>query len=257
VLYARRTAPHSKQRKIRLQMKKLLFLTIILSLVFTSCKSKQQIILGLTDTDMLAAVRCNLRTPGWGESLGVIRFATDTVWVISNDSITQIWSDDVTATNCQKTNFKGDRSRSYNADCRSNPNYKGDLFSWCAIIRFQDTLCPYPWRVPTCQDFIDLDIALGGSGDRFESGNINCDTLQIKMGSYLNVWGGEPNGLCNREGRQRHLGSKAFYWSQSEVSGGLGLVLMFGFDRYFDQVWTIAPLNIQCKSAGSSLRCVR
>ena len=44
MLVARRTAPHSKQRKIRLQMKKLLFFTIVLSLVFTSCKSKKQIV---------------------------------------------------------------------------------------------------------------------------------------------------------------------------------------------------------------------
>jgi len=58
---------------------------------------------------------------------------------------------------------------SFLIDCRSNPGQKGDLFSWRAVSELKDVLCPYPWRVPTVQDFIDLDIALGGTGESLSS----------------------------------------------------------------------------------------
>jgi uncharacterized protein (TIGR02145 family) len=247
--------PHSKQKTNYTTMKKLLFLTIILLLVFVSCTSKKQVILlGLTDTAFLKEARCNLRTPGWGESLGVVSFATDTSWLISNDSITQIWSDVVTATNCQKTNFKGDRSRSFNADCRSNPNHKGDLFSWCAVVRFQDTLCPYPWRVPTTQDFIDLDIVLGGTSQRLTTQIL--DSLETQLDMYYSVWRGEFSGLSNNDGTLWHQGYLAVYWSQNKCACGHGHALQFGLNS-FKKEWFIGPRDEICKLVGASLRCVR
>ena len=52
----------------------------------------------------------------------------------------------------------------FHIDCRSNPDFFGDLFSWQAVYELKYELCPYPWRVPSVQDFRDLDIAMGGNG---------------------------------------------------------------------------------------------
>jgi hypothetical protein len=112
---------------------------------------------------------CNGDLPGWGAKTGAVSFVSDSVWTIGS----QTWSDAVTTTSCrEKTTYDGTKTaynhnakyNGHNADCRSNPEQKGDLFSWCAVIRFATFLCPSPWRVPTADDFRELDIALGGTG---------------------------------------------------------------------------------------------
>jgi len=165
------------------------------------------------------------------------------------NGITQIWSDAVSATNCQKTTFNADPwagdSYRFNADCRSNPDYSGDLFSWCAIIRFAKQLCPAPWRVPTMQDFIDLDLALGGSGQN------RSDTPQFVTDNYINRWSGAFGGLCLSDGTLWSQGSRGYYWSQSENDGTNGRSLNF------DTNGTINPQSWDGKNYGLTLRCVQ
>ena len=196
---------------------------------------------------------CNMLTPGWGSSLGTVTRGSETT--ITGHGITQIWSDAVTATNCQKTIFNGSTSDSensnFNADCRSNPDYPGDLFSWCAVIRFQDQLCPAPWRVPTMQDFINLDIALGGNGNNRGAWTSDIATLQFVTDNYINRWGGAFGGNCLPAGSLNGQDFFAYYWSQTEGSatGGRGL--------HFNTNGLIWPQDSVDKSAGFSLRCVR
>jgi uncharacterized protein (TIGR02145 family) len=240
-------------------MKKQLFFTIILSLVLVSCKSKKQVV----DIEFWADTRCNLDTPGWGESLGVVSFATDRIWTISNDTITQIWSDVVTATNCQKTTFnggKGYRKRhqsseknyeraNFNADCSSNPNYSGDFFSWCAVVRFQDTLCPAPWHVPSLQDFIDLDIALGGNGKNRHQEIVNGHSWQTQLDWYLNTWGGVYTGTCKPDGWFNEF-FVAHYWSLEQRYNA-------GCNLHFTSAGHIWPNIAHSHYAGFLLRCIR
>jgi hypothetical protein len=162
-------------------MKKFLFL-IVLSLVFVGCKSKK-------DAVSIATFRewCN-PAPGWGKSLGKISLGNETT--VSNDAMTQIWSDPVVATSCDKTSFRGGvyASAIYYPDCRPNPGYNGHLFSWCAVLLFGEQLCPKPWRVPTKEDFINLDIILGGIGEKqFERAHLD---------RYINVWKSEFGGYA-------------------------------------------------------------
>ena len=235
----------------------LLFFTIALSLVFSSCKSKKQIVsTDLAGTEFLASTRCNLDTPGWGENLGIVSFATDRIWTISGNGVTQIWSDVVTATHCQKTTFdrgifnhRNPKKLNFNADCRSNQNFPGNLFSWCAVARFKETLCPHPWRVPTEGDFVALDKAMGGTG---ENGQNNSNLRN----RYLNDWGGVYGGYCcSSDGSFLHQGSFAYYWSQSEANAGFGFVLTF----QLQSSGLIYPQldNTNYKHIGFSLRCVR
>jgi len=189
--------------------------------------------------------RCNINTPGWGNDLGTVGFATTTEFPISGNGITQIWSDAVTAIGCQKTAFSGSGSgnNNFNADCRSNPDYPGDLFSWCAIIRFQDVLCPGDWRVPTTQDYINLDIAFGGDG--------TVTTDLDRLDRYINEWGGAYGGFCVAPDRLVSQGATGFYWSQTEHNAAQGN------DMFFFPTGIIAPQRWEGKLYGLTLRCVK
>jgi hypothetical protein len=191
------------------------------------------------DTVIPPPAGCNGNTPGWDTSLGTVSFATPQTWTVEN----QVWSDAVQATNCNKTTYNGGSSGSFNSDCRSNPGQKGDLFSGCAVTRFQNQLCRTPWRVPTVQDFVNLDIALGGTG-------IFQQNL-THLNKYLNSWGGTYGGFCHENGDRSSPGSVATYWSQSE----------FNADSMFT-LWLFTPFLINPehgfhKAYGASLRCVR
>jgi len=175
---------------------------------------------------------CNGNLPGWGVSLGIVSFATDQTWTVGN----QTWSDAVTVTNCDKVNFYGGSSSNFNADCRSNPGFPGDLFSWCAVIRFQAELCPAPWRVPTIQDFRSLDIAFGGNG------NNRTDLNAIIR--YVSDWGLPFSGGSFPDGTLALQGTNTIYWTQTvawviNANGSIGT--SGGTHAYF----------------GSALRCVR
>ncbi|MDR0437979.1 MAG: hypothetical protein LBH22_06730 [Bacteroidales bacterium] len=167
----------------------LIALLSVFSFIFMSCKKDEKPIT-------------------WPTSLGNASFASNKTWTISNDTITQVWSDAVQTDYCsKKTTFAGWKlegdSVGYNIDCRSNPGQKGDLFSWQAVYELRDELCPAPWRVPTRQDFIDLDIAMGGTGG--EQGN------PTHRDKYLKTWGGTHSGYCNPGGAILVDIGEAFY----------------------------------------------
>jgi uncharacterized protein (TIGR02145 family) len=211
-----------------------------------------------TDTCILTVTLdnyCNINTPNFGTSLGEVSFASDTEWTITGNGITQIWSDAVTATACQKETFFGgptdgwsgrEPDRNYFADCRSNPGYPGNLFSGCAVNRFADVLCPAPWRVPTDQEQVDLDVALGGNG-----GNRYTDRIND---AYLNplVWGGTFAGSCTNTGNLVGQGSRVFYWS-STPNGAVDYrteYISLESTRWYSR----GGLN---KASGVTLRCIK
>ncbi|MCL2414468.1 MAG: Ig-like domain-containing protein [Bacteroidales bacterium] len=192
-----------------------------------------------TDTTVIEVVL------GWATSLGRASFATSQIWEISNDSISQIWSDAVQTDSCRhKMAFSGWSAGTYNVDCRSNPDQRGTLFSWQAVYELKEELCPYPWRVPTREDFRDLDIAMGGTGAfRTDPGFVNTN--------YINLWGGTFGGACNTSGALFSQGTWAYYWSQSSDSADGGFLLRFS------STGTINPQHWGSKFNGFSLRCVQ
>ncbi|MDR2906637.1 MAG: Ig-like domain-containing protein [Bacteroidales bacterium] len=184
-------------------------------------------------------------------SLGDVSFATRDTFIVGN----QIWSDAVQATYCSdKTSYKGvDKSDPANpiyvADCRSNPGQKGDLFSWEMVNRFGNVLCPDGWRVPTEEDFVTLDLGLGGTG------NFRVDAEFIRT-KYLGEWGGELNGMT--DGSLRYVGSRAHYWSQTQLSESNAIHMMFVANE--EDSWN-GELHVKGsaveKADGHALRCVR
>jgi uncharacterized protein (TIGR02145 family) len=184
--------------------------------------------------------------------LGQVSFKTSQTWTISGNDITQEWSDVVMASGCKKDNFNGGSTSVFNADCRQNPGY-GDLFSWVAVNTYKNELCPNGWRVPTAQDFIDLDIAMGGTG------NNRDNALQFINDNYLNSerWGGNFGGSTSitNIGVLVGQGSSADYWSLSEYNAERAFTLGF---RATGNIYLSTGSDIGInKNYGVSLRCVR
>ena len=167
-------------------------------------------------------------------------------WEISNGSITQVWSDAVEIIGA-KNNYEGGNSTDgYKIDFRANKlGYKGSLFSWRAVVETAN-LCPPPWRVPTEDDFINLDKAMGGSGNN----RYNSEVAFVND-KYLGDWGGAFGGGCLSDGTLFDQGSWADYWSQSEEPANCGFRLKFG------TIGHIYPQNCIDKDYGFTLRCVR
>jgi uncharacterized protein (TIGR02145 family) len=233
-------------------------------------------------TQLFAQYGCNDSIPILGENLGEITFKTNQIWIIGN----QEWSDVVITSACRKESFNGGdfwqtkegaTSMIFNTDCRSNESY-GDLFSWCTVVRFQNELCPAPWRVPMSEDFRDLDIALGGTGksrgDKWSSLSFSDEQLGLDFDmldslrktiwkeeveveiqfineNYLGRWGGVLGGDCNSWGKLFGQGSSGCYWSTTEL--GTNAV-----NLHFDaSLGLIEPRRGSYKDNGAMLRCVR
>ena len=204
---------------------------------------------------------CNFNTPGWGTNLGTISWGTvgntniesgTTTIVSANGKPGQIWSGAVSATACNKSIFNGGNSATldFNADCRSNPNFPGDFFSWCAVVRFAEQLCPAPWRVPTREDFVNLDILLGGTG------YLSWD-VDFVYANYIIRWGGAFGGMSRYNGAVIPSVFSGFqsgqYWSQSESS----LFVQSAYSLYFRSEGELIPTQRPAKNWGLTLRCVR
>ncbi|MCL2412933.1 MAG: fibrobacter succinogenes major paralogous domain-containing protein [Bacteroidales bacterium] len=190
----------------------------------------------------------------WPTALGNASFATDNIWTISGNGIIQIWSDAVQTDLCSnKTTFDGgDHERSvFHISCRSNPDFPGDLFSWQAVYELRNELCPYPWRVPTVQDFIDLDIALGGTGESRLGTSSDIATPEFVFNNYITGWGGAFGGLVLPDASLHSQGLSGTYWSQTEHNTIVGLRLGFSMEGH------VTPHNGSFKDRGFSLRCVR
>jgi uncharacterized protein (TIGR02145 family) len=253
-------------------------------LVCTSCATAEYHAVVVIDEN-----RCNTGSSGWGKSLGKVSFKTTQTWKVGN----QEWSDVVTAINCQKETFvgmlslendtthertllrrlgAGDSNIYFNADCRKNQGF-GDLFSWCAVVLYQDQLCPKDWRVPTADDFWELYVALGGTMSRYPTKEEEAEaeratdvfkhTITLRatypvegnnrslLDKYLNVWGGAYGGYfaLGAIGAQNIIG---LYWSQTMFDNNAGYYLNFNSGG------VIMP---QCRTSGkyqgNMLRCVR
>jgi hypothetical protein len=121
--------------------------------------------------------------------LGVVSFTAGTEVEIVGNGISQRWSRPVTATGCQKETYNYGNAYDVKSDCRTNPSYKSDLFNACAVIRYAENICPYPWRVPSADDARKLITAMGSN---YEYG-YDQEFVENKM---LGIWGGELSGSC-------------------------------------------------------------
>ncbi|MCL2028745.1 MAG: fibrobacter succinogenes major paralogous domain-containing protein [Bacteroidales bacterium] len=183
---------------------------------------------------------------------------------ISGNGITQVWSGVVTTSNCNsRTSFTADNTVT---DCRNATNgFDGDYFNFCFVISYQNQLCPGDWRVPTRQDFINLDIALGGTGYTRWTGNPATvpvpggETIDQQLAWYIGTTGTGTVAVNNGGiwGGSRFTAQAAnlvfegsLYWSSSQNSNLDGLLLDLGVPH-------VNPQSQGTKGHGGALRCVR
>jgi uncharacterized protein (TIGR02145 family) len=191
----------------------------------------------------------NLSTadPGWGVSLGTITHGTDgTERTIG----TQTWSDVVIADACNKDTWSPGSFSNVNADGIRPSNSTvspGTYFTWAAVVRYQDELCPAPWRVPTKDDFQTLFEFLGGTGTTGGS----FPDVRDKLHNDTGIWAGAYGGSCGSDGLLSNQESFAYYWSQSEASA------TNEYHLFFSSVGNVYPQGMYGKSHGFLLRCVR
>ena len=214
---------------------------------------------------------CNNNPPRWGESLGTIYWGaignaeieTGSTTVYRDESVpagapgpgTQVWSGAVFTSTCQDRNtFNGDGGY---ADCRNAlTNLVGNFFSWCAVMRFANQLCPYPWRVPTQGDFLHLHWILTGAVVPKVSHNTSA---HAPPGTYFPPAGagghaGAPQvggtwGGARYTGMAQGVGlAQTLYWTSTSNSS-----MALGPNFFFERV----HFYFYIKSFGLALRCVR
>jgi uncharacterized protein (TIGR02145 family) len=191
-------------------------------------------------------------------NFGTVSFETPAEYtitgIVNGQTITQIWSDAVTATGCNKETFSGGTANNYMTDCRTNPDYPGDFFSWCAVARYGNTLCPFPWRVPSTQDFATLCMIIGLNtaktntdqwGDYWNNSNAVAVRDKLINASWGGTYGGYGMGAMGRQG------SLGYYWSQSENAADKSYALYVLLDGI------IRPQYIDTKDRAFALRCVK
>ena len=150
----------------------------------------------------------------------------------------------------------------FNADCRRNINFQteGDLYSWCAVMRFGHLMCPYPWRIPYAEDFAILDKAIRADipGQEFRSGWESYVSEEV-VAEFIRVWRVPFSGmiLTGQNAMQTPpagiSGRGAFgaYWTQTEHSPNSAYFFYIGSGGQ------IHPQHPGVKSAGRTVRCVR
>ena len=143
-----------------------------------------------------------------GNSVGLPTYAiSKDTWIIeSNDkTIKQEWSDYIEYDGSNKV-LSGTIS-TFNGDYRdAAPGYRGYLYSWHYVTDHSDKLCPSPWRVPTKDDLINLDKALGGTGENV----VNNLDLQAK---YNEKWKLSFGGHVKADGSLQYQGAYHYIWT--------------------------------------------
>ena len=149
---------------------------------------------------------CVIKVQDW---LDVVSFATSQEWVVpgTGGRPTQTWSDVVTATGSNKTAINKDI-----ADGCTFPGHKSHLYTFHAVRDYGSRLCPSPWRVPTRQDYIDLDLNFGGDGTE----RTGSAALTFLTDKYINQWGIDFAGyVWAGQSTPWEVGDDARLWTQT------------------------------------------
>lgn len=188
---------------------------------------------------------------------GTVSFRSENIWTITlADGVSKRqWSDTVLSSNADKDEYTGVSGDTYIADAMRNGSY-GHMFSWKAVDDFGATLCPAPWRVPTMDDFVDLDKALGGTGENFQSTSGQEDRYRNEWGLE---WAGQAfNSRLSGSG-ENDRASSVSYWSATDNSNvdARALGVTDNHELGGTPHPAINPKGIRIKQYGYLLRCVK
>jgi hypothetical protein len=172
---------------------------------------------------------------------------TTAMWVCG----TQIWSDALKKdqTGCTETNY----FPPVNPNPPASALYRksglqagsGYFYNGKCVNEQQLSLCPYPWRVPTVNDFITLDICFGGSGE-----NRTNENLSWMINNYYTAWGAVVTGHGYKY--EIAFGNVETSYSTTNVISSSQHYL-----GYLDNTGSVSPQAIDWSLNGREVRCVR
>jgi hypothetical protein len=187
-------------------------------------------------------------------NFGTVAFTAGTEITVVGNGVSQIWSRPVTAAGCQKTTFNGGSSvtQSYNVDCRNNPSYSGDLFSFCATFRHAEKLCSPPWRVPSARDF---EMLL----DAFGLINGAANQQQLITAKMIGLWAAEWNGYAKMDGTMSAQHNTALYATLSTAGALKPIARLQIYGAGWDtSSWLVnVPRHDITWAGGTTMRCVQ
>ncbi|MDR0437228.1 MAG: Ig-like domain-containing protein [Bacteroidales bacterium] len=191
------------------------------------------------------------------DDIGMVTFLSNTTWIVGNRE----WSDVVKASNCSnRTSYIGSNQGNTVSfiNCRSNPGY-GDLFSWCAVILNRKKLCPDGWRLPVADDFVVLDIALGGDGETRPRYGVDIDASILDR--YASEWGAVYSGNSNGSGLLGGQLDEVYYWQQTEkaahLAGYSGLGRAGELTSGYTSEGKVSIHGAATTAMGMPIRCIR
>jgi len=140
----------------------------------------------------ILAVEINIQVSQLGNSTGTKAASMKTWQITSYDqSVKQLWSDYLEYNGNNKTDMSNTNYNGYdeiNGDlCRNKEGLTGNLYNWWYVTIHAAKMCPAPWRVPSKEDFVDLDKAFGDNG-----GETYHDEVQLQR--YMDEWGAVYTG---------------------------------------------------------------
>lgn len=170
---------------------------------------------------------------------------SDKIWMVGEGETLQYWSDAIRIPGCNKSDFKGGGTpQEPISDCRNNfdnPDL-GYFYTAEYVVQNAGRLCPDGWRVPSHEDFVQLDKNLGGSGK-----NVQEDDGTVRYNAP--EWGGVLGGVAMAEiSENLDYGARAYYRGLPEKYES-ELILMYDQRGVY-----IAPNNYYF---GAQVRCVK
>jgi len=128
------------------------------------------------------------------------------------------------------------------------------MYCWNYVVANQDALCHAPWRVPSKKDIIDIDIALGGTGE-------NQTNTYFQIEKYFEL-GFIFSGRVNANNTFTYFGEAGYMLSTDEAdpraSNAQNKMGHFGFTS---QGWNVYPNNeiisTMTKDNAIPVRCVK
>jgi uncharacterized protein (TIGR02145 family) len=154
------------------------------------------------------------------------------------------WSDYIQIPECNKSDYTNSRTEPY---CRSN-EHEGTLYyyyNYTYTSQNADVLCPSPWRLPEKDDFVNLDILLGGSGE-----NRTGEDAEWIDSKYITEWGGRYGGTANSSA-VIETGTNGYYWSSTAVDNNRSQALFFGVNG------NTSPQLTTTNHYGFQVRCIK
>lgn len=148
-----------------------------------------------------------------GNPTGVPTYAISTqVWEIesTDQTIKQKWSDYIEYDGSDRAS-DGTLSTFDGEYRNAAPGYRGYLYSWHYVTDHANKLCPSPWRVPTKDDLVNLDKALGGTGE-------NVTHVPDHLANYVNKWKVSYGGHVKADGTLQYQGSYHYIWTSTSFN---------------------------------------